>query len=166
VAKVCWAYLVDIFDIDLGFDFESVARWWVSNSKHKIMKCCSSALMWSLWKSRNEICFQGKTWMGEKLIIRRMVNMLQNWRILFLDGDWNLLNQVMVRLNNKLNQPLELLGTSSTTLPQSSLMTVSGSSLDLFPGRQDSTIAIGGATEPPSLPQSPRVPGLTVTPCL
>ena len=166
VAKVCWAYLVDIFDIDLGFDFESVARWWVSNSKHKIMNCCSSALMWSLWKSRNEICFQGKTWMGEKLIIKRMVNMLQNWRILFSDGDWNLLNQVLVRLNNKLNQPLELLGTSSTTLPQSSLMTVSGSSLDLFPGRQDSTIATGGATEPPSLPQSPRVPGLTVTPCL
>ena len=125
VAKACWAYLADIFHIGFGNDFESVARWWVSNTRHKIMNCCSSVLMWCLWKTRNELCFQGKAWLGEKLIIRRMVNMLQNWRILFSDGDLDSLNQVLVSLNVKLNQPLSLLGPSWVSPLQSTSMVTS-----------------------------------------
>ena len=125
VAKTCWAYLADIFHICFGKDFESVARWWVSNTRHKIMNCCSSVLMWCLWKTRNELCFQGKAWLGEKLIIRRMVNMLQNWRILFSDGDLDSLNQVLVSLNVKLNQPLSLLGPSWVSPLQSTSMVMS-----------------------------------------
>ena len=45
VAKVCWSCLADIFHIDLGIDFEYVARWWVSNNSHKVMNYCSAALM-------------------------------------------------------------------------------------------------------------------------
>jgi len=156
VAKVCWAYLVDNFHIGLGTDFESVARWWVSNSRYKIMNCCSSALLWCLWKTRNELCFQGKAWVGEKLVIRRMVNMLQNWRILFSDGDWTLMNQVLVRLNDKLRQPLALLGTSSTTPPQSTLMAMSRPSSDPSPGGPGFTTAPGGVTDSPT-----RVSGLS-----
>ena len=37
VAKALWIYLSDIFHISLGANFESVARWWVSNRKYKIM---------------------------------------------------------------------------------------------------------------------------------
>ena len=40
VAKVCWSYLANIFHI------ESVSCWWVSNNRHKVMNCCSAALMW------------------------------------------------------------------------------------------------------------------------
>ena len=112
VAKTCWSYLVDIFHVDLGSNFESVARWWVSNNRYKVMNCCSAALMWCLWKTRNEICFQGKVWLGEKLVIRRLANTLKNWRILFAAGDWELLDQVLASLHAKLVQPLAILGPS------------------------------------------------------
>jgi len=52
VAKVCWSCLADIFHIDLGIDFEYVARWWVSNNRHKVMNYCSAALMWCLSQSQ------------------------------------------------------------------------------------------------------------------
>ena len=109
VANVCWSYLADILNINLGYNFESVARWWVSNNRHKVLNSCSAALMWCSWKTRNEICFQGKIWLGEKPLVRRMVNMLQNWRILFSDGDLEALDQILMALNVKLNQPLTLL---------------------------------------------------------
>ena len=77
VAKICWSYLNDIFLIDLGSNFEPMARWWVSNNRYKVMNCCSAALMWCLWKTRNEMCFQGKKWLDKKVVIRKMVNTLR-----------------------------------------------------------------------------------------
>ena len=112
VAKICWSYLNDIFLIDLGSNFEPMARWWVSNNRYKVMNCCSAALMWCLWKTRNEMCFQGKKWLDKKVVIRKMVNTLKNWRILFKDGDLAMLDHVLESLYNKLQQPL-LLGMSS-----------------------------------------------------
>ena len=114
VAKICWSYLNDIFHIDLGKCFESVARWWVSNNRFKVMNCCPSALLWSLWKTRNEICFQGKLWLEERVVIRKMVNMLRNWRILFKDGELAKLDQVLEAMHIKLEQPLPLLGPMAT----------------------------------------------------
>jgi len=131
VANVCWSYLADILHINLGYNFEAVARWWVSNNKYKILNSCSAALMWCLWKTRNEFYFQGKSWLGEKPLVRRMVNMLQNWRILFSDGDLEALDQVLMALNIKLNQPLTLLDSQRSSLPEviaSSLATSTGRS--------------------------------------
>ena len=107
--KVLWSYLPDIFNIVLGSDYESMARWWVSNTKHKIMNGFSAALMWSLWKFRNEMCFQGRIWTGEKTLIRRMLNTLKNWRSLYPEEDATKLDQALSRLAAKLEAPLQLL---------------------------------------------------------
>ena len=45
------------------------------------------------------------------MVIRKMVNPLKNWRILFKDGDLAMLDHVLESLYNKLQQPL--LGMSS-----------------------------------------------------
>jgi len=57
--------------------------------------------------------------------------MLQNWRILFSDGDLEALDQVLMALNVKLNQPLTLLDSQRSSLPEviaSSLATSTGRS--------------------------------------
>ena len=56
----------------MGADFESVARWWLSNKKNSTLNITCTAALWSLWKLRNYMCFQGKTWPGVKDIWRRM----------------------------------------------------------------------------------------------
>lgn len=66
VAVAMWSYLADIFQIILGNDYESVVRWWVRNKKHKVLNSCSATLMWTLWKFRNEMCFQGTMLLGRR----------------------------------------------------------------------------------------------------
>ena len=113
VAKVLWAHLpdiVDIFHINPGTDYESVARWWVSNKKNKVMNSFSAALMWCFWKLRNEMCFQGKLWMGEKVLLTKLFNMLKSWRILFADGDLDTLDQALRCLQHKMAQQVGLPG--------------------------------------------------------
>jgi hypothetical protein len=48
----------------LGVDFESVARFWVADKKHKVLNVCSEAVLWAIWKLRIECCFQGTRWEG------------------------------------------------------------------------------------------------------
>ena len=60
VPTTMWCHLSDIFDKNLGANFESVARWWVSNKKNTVLNTCCAALMWCSWKLRNDLCFQGK----------------------------------------------------------------------------------------------------------
>ena len=44
--------------MNIGSDYESVAKLWVANKKHVVTNVISSVVLWSLWKLRNEICFQ------------------------------------------------------------------------------------------------------------
>ena len=70
VASVMWRHLSEIFDVNLGADYESVARWWLSNNRHAIMNMTCATLMWSIWKLRNDLCFQGKAWRSEKVLLQ------------------------------------------------------------------------------------------------
>jgi hypothetical protein len=38
--------------------------------------------MWSLWKLRNEICFQGAKWMGMQVLFFKCAKMLRRWKII------------------------------------------------------------------------------------
>jgi hypothetical protein len=35
VAKVLWGFMSEMFNVNIGHDFESVARWWVSDPKEE-----------------------------------------------------------------------------------------------------------------------------------
>lgn len=60
IANIMWKHLSDIFDIALGSNYESIARWWLSNNNHCVLNMSCAALMWCLWKLRNDLCFQAK----------------------------------------------------------------------------------------------------------
>jgi hypothetical protein len=57
VAKSMWLVCSEIFEKRIGTNFESVAKWWLCDKRCKILNICTTAIMWSLWKLRNEICF-------------------------------------------------------------------------------------------------------------
>jgi hypothetical protein len=54
---------------DLGVYFESIARFWVANTRHMITNIISSSVLWSMWKVRNEMYFQGVAWTGLKRVL-------------------------------------------------------------------------------------------------
>jgi hypothetical protein len=53
--------------VDVGNDYESIAKYWIAaNKKHVISNGVSSAVLWSLWKLRNELCFSGSCLVGSE----------------------------------------------------------------------------------------------------
>lgn len=43
----------------LGIRYESVASLWLSNKKNVVTNMIAAALMWSIWKMRNDMFFGG-----------------------------------------------------------------------------------------------------------
>jgi hypothetical protein len=82
VAKNIWNVCSELFDKNIGTDFESVARWWLCDKNFKVLNICTTAVMWSIWKLRNEICFQGVKWMGMQVLLFKCAQMLRSWKIL------------------------------------------------------------------------------------
>jgi len=103
-----WRHLSEIFDVNLGADYESVARWWLSNNRHAIMNMTCAALMWSIWKLRNDLCFQGKAWRSEKVLLYKLLGTLRNWQLLCKEAYLVDLASVLEALELKLRQPLRL----------------------------------------------------------
>jgi hypothetical protein len=41
----------------VGRDFESSAKLWIRDKKFKAVNLCNAAVLWCIWKTRNDICF-------------------------------------------------------------------------------------------------------------
>lgn len=50
VARNIWSFVKDQFGITVGDDFESIAKFWVSNNRNSALNTASSAVVWCLWK--------------------------------------------------------------------------------------------------------------------
>ena len=86
----------------LGVDFESIAIWWISRKKHASLNVCTCALLWSLWKIRNAICFQGLVWSDVKLVILKATKMARRWAVLCKDVEG--LETSLLKLEEKARQ--------------------------------------------------------------
>ena len=78
IAKRMWSVVNNLLNWYVGEDLESVARWWISNKRYKVQNTICAAVLWSLWKTRNALCFQGKNWMCVKQVLCRATQMLRN----------------------------------------------------------------------------------------
>ena len=110
VANIMWKHLSDIFNIALGSIYESIARWWLSNNNHCVLNMSCAALMWCLWKLRNDICFQAKKWRDERVLLHKILETLRNWQVLCKEEHLPGLMHALGVLEFKLRQPLQLLG--------------------------------------------------------
>jgi hypothetical protein len=43
-------------------DFESMAKWWIRGKKFDSVNVIYVAVLWAIWKLRNNLCFQGQCW--------------------------------------------------------------------------------------------------------
>jgi hypothetical protein len=87
VAKVTWKIVSDVCGRTFGTDFELVVKLWFQDKKLKAINIASTATLWALWKFRNELCFQGVRWTGAGVILRRIANMIRDWKLLAKDGE-------------------------------------------------------------------------------
>jgi hypothetical protein len=83
VAKNVWIIISEVLEVGIGEDYESVAKLWIANKKYVVTNVVTSAVLWSLWKLRNELYFQGVVWLGMKMVLIRVARMLRGWLSLY-----------------------------------------------------------------------------------
>lgn len=83
VANAVWGIWSDVGGVRMGANFESVGKWWISQMKHFLLNMCSATILWSLWKLRNLMCFQGMVWSDARLVVAKMAGMLRRYGIYF-----------------------------------------------------------------------------------
>lgn len=66
VAVNVWRNISEVLCVDIGHNYESVAKLWIANKKHLITNVVYSAVLWYLWKLRNELCFQSVVMAGNE----------------------------------------------------------------------------------------------------
>jgi hypothetical protein len=71
------------FELHIGHDYLSVARFWISNKKHAALNAICAAILWSLWKCRNALIFDGQTWISIKQVWLMTLRTIKKWRLLF-----------------------------------------------------------------------------------
>ena len=106
VATALWNHLSEIFEIQIGANFEFVAHWWVSNNKNSTLNTCGAVLLWTLWKLRNYLSFQEKSCKDEMVQLATSVQ----------DGGRGKLKWAIDKVKNRSLQPLLLTGGSWGTL--------------------------------------------------
>jgi hypothetical protein len=108
VAQNLWSIVSEIVGMKIGPDFESMAKMWLNDKKFKWTNVCSAAVLWSLWKIRNEMCFHGSCWEGMAKLLRRCAGFLRNWSVLGDIEGAGKLQQWAIEMERRIASPLAL----------------------------------------------------------
>lgn len=73
VAKQTWCLISEVVGVDLGDSFESIGTCWLSNKRHLVTNIVSSATLWSIWKLRNDLCFQNGAWKNIEFLLLKIL---------------------------------------------------------------------------------------------
>ena len=82
VAKQILVYISECFGFNVGMNFESIGNMWLSRKKFIVHNILTSAVLWGLWKLRNELCFQNMSWRDIRILLMKVAILAQNWLIL------------------------------------------------------------------------------------
>lgn len=58
LAKQCWLLFSEILGVKVGDNIAEIGKFWLSSKKHVVLNMITSAVLWYIWKFKNDICFQ------------------------------------------------------------------------------------------------------------
>jgi len=82
VATQLWKILSTVLNANLGGSLDEIGKYWLSNRKHCVTNIFTAAALWSIWKLRNNLCFQRNGWKSMEILYQMIIAMTQNWLIL------------------------------------------------------------------------------------
>ena len=82
----------------LPVNYEKIASLWLCESKHEMHNVLHTAVMWVLWKTRNDICFNKTPWTGMQVLWRRLVSALAQWVILLSEAAIEQMSTLLLQL--------------------------------------------------------------------
>lgn len=83
VAKNIWVAVAEVFNFPIPEHIADVPPLWDCNNKISTVGIAVVATIWSLWTTRNDLCFQGATWRDTRIILGKISRLLHFWLILY-----------------------------------------------------------------------------------
>lgn len=108
VAKQVWAFVADCFDHPSISSFDDVSALWHMCKRKPVLNLIVAASLWSLWKLRNEFCFQGRTWRNANCILAKLRSHLQQWKVLCDDTQAALLLKCILLLDKRCGELMRI----------------------------------------------------------
>ena len=108
VAKNVWRVVSGFFNTPLGSDYTSVARFWIANKKHAVLNSVCASVLWSLWKIRNNMVFNGHPWIDIKQVWRMILCSLKRWKLIFKENMLPKMEEMCSFISTLLQEPLQL----------------------------------------------------------
>jgi hypothetical protein len=109
VAKSVWKVISEITGLPTIKDFESLGSMWVRGKKIKAFNVCSTAVIWTIWKTRNNMCFQGQCWIKVELLLHSRARMLRNWKLVNKPEEGKQLEAWALELDRRGARPPQLM---------------------------------------------------------
>ncbi|KAE8782662.1 hypothetical protein D1007_43931 [Hordeum vulgare] len=101
VARQVWGFLMETLNIKDILGFDDVVVLWKDPKKNCVLNMIIAASLWSVWKLRNEICFQGRIWRNFNCILAKLGVHLDEWKILLSGAQAELLRGFIRQLDQR-----------------------------------------------------------------
>jgi hypothetical protein len=106
VATQTWKMVRETFPCIHMVDFNSLYNIWLSNDP--MASIITASFLWSLWKIRNDMHFQGRKWSSLLLVWDRATSMLRSWAPLLKESNSRLMDRSLRLLDIKRGELLRI----------------------------------------------------------
>jgi hypothetical protein len=83
VEREIWTSVSMFLKVQIGTNYESIARFWPANKNHSATNTICTAVLWGIWKNRNAMIFDGQTWLCVKQVWWLILKAVKKWRLIF-----------------------------------------------------------------------------------
>jgi hypothetical protein len=108
VARNVWTYACEFLGFDIGPGFLSVAGKWLNKDKFYVANMISTAVLRGIWLVRNDFVFHQQVWSDVKLILRRILKLSWEWKILCKEVHMQMMTTWLSFLERRIQEPLRL----------------------------------------------------------
>lgn len=108
VAKCIWSLVSEFFNVQPFTCFEDICAVWRSYKCKPVLNLVTAASLWSIWRLRNDFCFQGRSWRGLNCVLVKLKNVLLRWGVLCDDTQAELLRRCILLLDKHRGELLRI----------------------------------------------------------
>jgi hypothetical protein len=85
--RIMWQEVSEISGLPSIVDFESLGKYWLRGKNYKAFNVLTTAVIWSIWKTRNNLCFQGAVWARMEVLFYTCAKLIRKWMLLCKQED-------------------------------------------------------------------------------
>jgi hypothetical protein len=109
VAKELWKKNSTFTGVKMQVKLLSISSLWICEKTQQVPNIVHAAVLWCLWKVRNDLCFNGYGWSSMQVIYLKVAYTLARWKILCPEGKRSELEGVIAALETLARQAPRLM---------------------------------------------------------